>query len=93
MADELRVEYPCDPALRAVGRVAVIGVLLRLRTPMVAVERFRSDLEAALAAAAGASPDPASLLSLVASWDDDEMLVTIDGPASTQRLRHVRTPR
>jgi hypothetical protein len=93
VAHELRLEYPCDPALRSLGRVAVIGVLLRLRTPMVAVERFRAEVEAALAAAAGVSPDPASLLSLVAKWDDDEMEVTIEGPAGTKRLRHVRSAR
>ena len=49
MISELRVEYPSDPSLRAVGRVAVIGVLLRLRTPMMAVEQFRSELNEALA--------------------------------------------
>ena len=88
--DELRLEYPSDSSLRSVGRVAVIGVLLRLRLPMAKVEEFRNELDAAIALAAGPDPDPRSTLVVTARWDDAEIEVDIAGPASSQRLNHPR---
>lgn len=93
MISELRVEYPSDPSLRAVGRVAVIGVLLRLRTPMMAVEQFRSELNDALAAAAGENPEPDDTIALVARWDDKQIVVTITGPASVETITRRRIQR
>ncbi len=93
MTSELRVEYPCDAALRAVGRVAVIGVLLRLRTPMMAVEQFRSELNDALNAAAGDSPGPEETLSVLVRWDDRQMAVTINGPATSLSVVRPRIQR
>jgi hypothetical protein len=90
VSDQLRVEFPCDPALRSVGRVAVIGVLLRLRMPMVAVEEFRSELDAAIGLAAGVDPDPRAVLKVNARWDEAEIAVEISGPASEQMLGRPR---
>ncbi|MFW2382052.1 MAG: hypothetical protein ACN4GZ_09865 [Acidimicrobiales bacterium] len=90
MNDEVRVEYPCDPALRSVGRVAVIGVLLRLRMPMMAVEQFRTELDAAIGLAAGSDPDPRTTIEVRARWNDAEIAVDITGPASTQHLSRPR---
>lgn len=93
MADELRVEYPTDPLLRAVGRVAVIGILLRLRTPMLAVEQFRNDLDAALARAAGTAIDGAGTLRVVVRWNDEEVIVDVEGPGGSEQLRRERVHR
>lgn len=93
MNDELRVEYPCDPALRSVGRVAVIGVLLRLRMPMMAVEQFRSELDAALASVAGSGADPSATLSVHVRWDDADINVMITGPDGAERLTRHRIHR
>ncbi len=90
VSDQLRVEFPCDPALRSVGRVAVIGVLLRLRMPMVAVEKFRSELDRAIGLAAGAAPDPRAALTVNARWDEAQVIVEISGPAAKRTLRHTR---
>ncbi len=91
--DELRVEYPSDPTLRSVGRVAVIGVFLRLRMPMIAVEQFRNELDAAIARAAGPDPDPQSVLTVTAQWDEAHISVEISGPASRERLSYPRAYR
>jgi hypothetical protein len=93
VSDQLRVEFPCDPALRSVGRVAVIGVLLRLRMPMTAVERFRAELDMAIGLAAGAEPDPGDVLTVQAQWDEAQIAVEISGPASNQKLGHPRVYR
>lgn len=87
------MEYPDDPALRAIGRVAVIGVLLRLRTPVMAVEQFRNELDAALDRASGGPSATSGTLRVVASWDDDGVEVEVAGPASTERLHRPRIRR
>ncbi len=91
MVDALRVEYPNDPTLRAIGRVAVIGVLLRLRTPMMAVEQFRNELDAAIVRAGGGLTS--GTLSVTARWDEDEIEVEINGPGGTERLHRPRIRR
>jgi hypothetical protein len=93
VTDELRVEYPCDPSLRSVGRVAVVGVLLRLRMPMATVELFRNELDTAIGLAAGSNPEPRSVLTVWARWDAEELAVDITGPASRQHLSHPRVYR
>ncbi len=93
MNDELRVEYPCDPALRSVGRVAVIGVLLRLRMPMMAVEQFRGELDAALAAVAGSCKDPGAILSVHVRWAEADINVIVTGPEGVERLSRPRIHR
>ncbi len=90
VSDVVRVEYPCDPALRSVGRVAVIGILLRLRLPMMAVEQFRSELDAAIGRAAGDDPDPGDSLAVTARWDDTHIVVDIAGPAGSETIDRPR---
>ena len=87
------MEYPCDPALRSVGRMAVIGVLLRLRMPMMAVEQFRTELDVALASVAGAGDDPTANLSVHVRWDDADINVLITGPEGVERLTRHRIHR
>ncbi len=87
------MEYPCDPALRSVGRVAVIGVLLRLRMPMMAVEQFRGELDLALASVAGPEADPTARLSVHVRWNDADINVMITGPDGAERLSRHRIHR
>lgn len=73
--------------------MAVIGILLRLRTPMLAVEQFRNELDEALSRAAGGAVDGSGTLRVVVHWNDQEIAVDIDGPGGSEHLRRDRVRR
>ena len=60
---------------------------------MMAVEQFRSELDAALSAAAGEDSGPEEMLRLHARWDDQTIVVDIAGPGGDQQLSRPRLHR
>ena len=73
--DQLQVAFPASSAFTRIGRVAVVGLALRLGIDVSTVEKLRAAVDDAVSALQGAGRISAS-----ASWTPDELTITLDNP-------------
>jgi hypothetical protein len=73
--DQLQVAFPASPTFTRIGRVAVVGLALRLGIDVATVERLRSAVDTAVSALQGAGR-----ISAMASWNPAELRITLSNP-------------
>ena len=73
--DELQVAFPASEAFTRIGRVAVVGLALRLGIDVSTVERLRNAVDAAVAALQGSGRINAS-----ASWSPTQLQIVLSNP-------------
>lgn len=73
--DQLQVAFPASPTFTRIGRVAVVGLALRLGIDVATVERLRSAVDTAVSALQGAGR-----INAEASWGPAELQVTLSNP-------------
>jgi hypothetical protein len=73
--DQLQVAFPASPTFTRIGRVAVVGLALRLGIDVSTVEQLRSAVDTAVAALQGGGR-----ISAHASWTSDELTITLSNP-------------
>lgn len=73
--DQLQVAFPASPTFTRIGRVAVVGLALRLGIDIATVERLRSAVDTAVTALQGAGRIRAE-----ASWNPAELRITLSNP-------------
>lgn len=73
--EQLQVAFPASPTFTRIGRVAVVGLALRLGHDVATVEKLRSAVDAAVAALQGAGR-----IGVRASWTASELTVTLENP-------------
>ena len=73
--EQLQVAFPATPTFTRIGRVAVVGLALRLGHDVATVERLRSAVDDAVAALQGGGR-----IGVRASWTTTELTVTLDNP-------------
>lgn len=73
--DQLQVAFPATSAFTRIGRVAVVGLALRLGIDVSTVEKLRAAVDDAVSALQGAGRISAS-----ASWTPSELTITLDNP-------------
>lgn len=87
-ADQLQVAFPATPTFTRIGRVAVVGLALRLGLDVAAVETLRGAVDEAVSALQGPGR-----IGIGATWTDHELTVSFDNPdapvADTASLRTV----
>jgi hypothetical protein len=85
-AEEMAVAFPATPTFTRIGRVAVVGLALRLGVDVSTVERLRGAVDAAVSALQGAGR-----INATASWDGDNLEISLTNPdvsiAEPQSLR------
>jgi hypothetical protein len=74
-ADQLQVAFPATSAFTRIGRVAVVGLALRLGIDVSTVEKLRAAVDDAVSALQGAGRISAS-----ATWTPDELTITLGNP-------------
>ncbi len=73
--DQLQVAFPASPTFTRIGRVAVVGLALRLGIDVATVERLRSAVDTAVSALQGAGR-----INARASWSPAELQITLSNP-------------
>ena len=73
--DQLQVAFPASPTFTRIGRVAVVGLALRLGIDVSTVEKLRSAVDAAVAALQGPGR-----ISAHATWTPSELHITLSNP-------------
>lgn len=73
--EELQVAFPATPTFTRIGRVAVVGLALRLGHDVATVERLRSAVDEAVEALQGSGR-----IDVRASWSATELTVTLANP-------------
>ncbi len=73
--EQLQVAFPATPTFTRIGRVAVVGLALRLGHDVATVEKLRSAVDEAVAALQGPGR-----IGVRASWTDDDLTVTLTNP-------------
>ncbi|MGH1492589.1 MAG: hypothetical protein ACRBK7_24895 [Acidimicrobiales bacterium] len=73
--DQLQVAFPASPTFTRIGRVAVVGLALRLGIDVATVERLRSAVDTAVSALQGAGR-----ISARASWSPAELQIILSNP-------------
>lgn len=76
ITDDLRVAFPATPTFTRIGRVAVVGLALRLGIDVATVERLRGAVDAAVSALQGAGRITAE-----ATWTPAELEIALTNPA------------
>lgn len=73
--DQLQVAFPASPTFTRIGRVAVVGLALRLGIDVSTVEQLRSAVDASVSALQGSGRISAS-----ASWTPTDLTITLSNP-------------
>ena len=73
--DQLQVAFPASPTFTRIGRVAVVGLALRLGIDVSTVEQLRSAVDTAVAALQGDGR-----ISAHASWTPEALTITLSNP-------------
>ncbi|MEM7273535.1 MAG: hypothetical protein AAF547_10680 [Actinomycetota bacterium] len=84
--EQLQVAFPASPTFTRIGRVAVVGLGLRLGIEVSTVEQLRAAVDAAVTALQGAGR-----ISAHASWTATALTVTIGNPAASITDRQALT--
>lgn len=84
--EQLQVAFPASPTFTRIGRVAVVGLALRLGIDVSTVEQLRSAVDAAVSALQGEGR-----ISAGASWTADALTVIISNPDATISDREALT--
>lgn len=74
--DQLQVAFPASPTFTRIGRVAVVGLALRLGIDVSTVEQLRTAVDTAVSALQGEGR-----ISAHASWNPKELNITLSNPA------------
>jgi len=73
--EQLQVAFPASPTFTRIGRVAVVGLALRLGHDVATVEKLRTAVDEAVSALQGRGR-----IGVRASWTATELTVTLDNP-------------
>ncbi len=73
--DQLQVAFPASPTFTRIGRVAVVGLALRLGIDVSTVEKLRAAVDTAVSALQGSGR-----ISAHASWTPAELHITLSNP-------------
>ncbi len=73
--EQLQVAFPATPTFTRIGRVAVVGLALRLGHDVATVERLRGAVDEAVGALQGDGR-----IGVRASWTPTELTVTLENP-------------
>lgn len=73
--EQLQVAFPATPTFTRIGRVAVVGLALRLGHDVTTVEKLRTAVDEAVSALQGPGR-----IGVSASWTATELIVTLDNP-------------
>ncbi len=73
--EQLQVAFPASPTFTRIGRVAVVGLALRLGHDVATVEKLRTAVDEAVSALQGSGR-----IEVRASWTATELTVTLDNP-------------
>lgn len=73
--EQLQVAFPASPTFTRIGRVAVVGLALRLGHDVATVENLRTAVDEAVSALQGRGR-----IGVRASWTPTELTVTLDNP-------------
>ncbi len=73
--DQLQVAFPASPTFTRIGRVAVVGLALRLGLDVATVELLRSAVDTAVSALQGSGR-----ISAHASWTPIDLTITLSNP-------------
>lgn len=73
--EQLQVAFPASPAFTRIGRVAVVGLALRLGHDVATVEKLRAAVDEAVQALQGGGR-----IGVRATWTTAELIVTLDNP-------------
>lgn len=73
--EQLQVAFPATPTFTRIGRVAVVGLALRLGHDVATVEKLRNAVDEAVSALQGPGR-----IEVRASWTATELTVTLDNP-------------
>lgn len=73
--DQLQVAFPATPTFTRIGRVAVVGLALRLGIDVSTVEQLRRAVDGAVSALQGPGR-----ISAHASWTPSQLSVTLSNP-------------
>lgn len=73
--DQLQVAFPASPTFTRIGRVAVVGLALRLGIDVSTVEQLRSAVDRAVSALQGNGR-----ISAHASWTPTDLTITLSNP-------------
>lgn len=81
--DQLQVAFPASPTFTRIGRVAVVGLALRLGIDVSTVEQLRTAVDNSVSALQGAGR-----ISAHASWTPSDLTITLSNPQA--RIADVR---
>lgn len=73
--EQLQVAFPATPTFTRIGRVAVVGLALRLGHDVATVEKLRTAIDESVAALQGSGR-----IEVRASWTRSDLTVTLDNP-------------
>lgn len=76
--DQLQVAFPASPTFTRIGRVAVVGLALRLGIDVSTVEQLRSAVDSAVSALQGRGR-----ISAHATWTPADLTITLSNPDTT----------
>ncbi len=76
--DRMTVAFPASPTFTRIGRVAVVGLALRLGVDVSRVERLRGAVDAAVSALQGDGR-----ISATARWSADRLEIELTNPQGT----------
>lgn len=74
-SDQLRVAFPATPVFTRIGRVAVVGLALRLGVDVSSVERLRAAVDLAVGALHGPGR-----IETTGRWSDDTLTIELTNP-------------
>lgn len=90
-SDQLQVAFPATPTFTRIGRVAVVGLALRLGIDVSAVEQLRTAVDLAVGALQGGGR-----ISTHASWNASALEIALSNPealvAEPQALAEALVP-
>ncbi|MGI9599365.1 MAG: hypothetical protein ACR2QK_24595 [Acidimicrobiales bacterium] len=81
--DQLQVAFPASPTFTRIGRVAVVGLALRLGLDVSTVEKLRTAVDSAVSALQGSGR-----ISAHASWTPTELQITLSNPEADVEERN-----
>jgi tRNA A37 threonylcarbamoyladenosine modification protein TsaB len=73
--DQLQVAFPASPTFTRIGRVAVVGLALRLGIDVSTVEQLRAAVDTSVSALQGSGR-----ISAHASWTPFDLTITLSNP-------------
>ncbi len=73
--DQLQVAFPASPTFTRIGRVAVVGLALRLGIDVSTVEQLRTAVDTSVSGLQGAGR-----ISVHASWTPTDLTITMSNP-------------